>query len=138
MTVARFFAALAVLAVAAFALMAALPAFVGQQWALLYGEAATALVLAGPLAVVLWSRLRAGGHSGFWALLAVVPIVVAAIGQIAFWQVFFSGHEPSVLLNLLRENLFRLADRWQPIALVLAALLVLVLGWKLMVGRRAR
>ena len=138
MTLNRLILALVLLGIAAVALYQILPFVFGRQWTVLYGEAAAALILVVPLGTVLVRRLRTLGHSAFWSLLVLLPVFVAAAGQIAFWQVFFSGHQPSVLLNLVRENVFRLSDTWVPVVLGLAGLIAALLIYKLVLPKAPR
>ncbi|MEL6311047.1 MAG: hypothetical protein AAFQ17_01565 [Pseudomonadota bacterium] len=105
MTLQRFLLGLALIAVLGVAVWAATYAVYGAQWSSFYGWAVAVLACVPGLAWVLGRRLRTNGHSRFWSLLVVVPMALAAIGQIGYWLAFFSDANSAVLLSMVRGGI---------------------------------
>ncbi len=97
-----------------------------------YGVAGIALLSLPFLWVWCAHRLRTVGRSGFWALLLLIPLLLAALLQIGFWLAFFHAPQNIAALEIgLRSTLFLLIDPYFGIMVAAAALPLAWLLWQL-------
>jgi len=110
-------------ALAAVAAMAIVPLVAGPAAGELYGVAASVLAAVPFLAIALVRQFHHVGRSGWWSLILLMPLTALALGQIAFWQVFFNAPQQAAVMMSLARN--QLLLRETTIALLLAAFLAL-------------
>lgn len=110
-------------ALAAIAAMVIVPLAAGPAAGELYAVAASVLAAVPFLAIALVRQFHHVGRTGWWSVILLLPLTALALGQIAFWQVFFNApQQAAVLMSLVRNQLLL---RETTLALLLSAFLAL-------------